>query len=308
MARAVYRRPRDRPSRSPSTNDLPDSSAPDSTRPRLEPADLDPGAELHRLMVTWRARLRTDRRRQDRARRLRHLSQEDMAALVGVSPGWYGSLERGERGPAYSEAFLDRVAECLKLSTGERRVLYQLAVGREPAARPYAPPKISEAVRALLHAQPWPAYICDATWDVLAYNDVTAAWFPHVLTERNWMRWALLDPRSREQLVNWHSIHAPLMLAQLRAQHALLPHCQGVTDLLAEILERSTVARHIWDTEPRVWLHDDGDQREIRLPGAPEPTAVEIVAWTPMRNPDLRATMIVPRGGHIPRQPTASPG
>ena len=117
------------------------------------------------------------------------------------------------------------------------------------------------------------------------------------------MRWVFLDMRSREQLVDWHTVHAPLMLAQLRARHALRPDHDGITELITQILDCNAFARHVWQAEPRVWLHEDGDQREIQLPDAPAPTTVEVLSWTPMRNPDLRATMIVPTGGHIPQQP-----
>lgn len=287
----IYRRSRGAP-RPSSKIDGPNALVVAPTSEGLA-ANLDRGAELNRLMVAWRKRVRHDRRRRGRGH-LAHPSQEWVAARVGVSAGYYGALERGERG-GYSPEVLDAVADCLCLSTGERRVLYHLAIDREPAPRPYAEPKISDAVLDMLHDQIWPAYICDAAWNTLAYNGTAAEWFPHLYTEPNWMRWVFLDPTSPEQLIGWETVHAPLMLAQLRAQFAVMPGNQAVADVLTEILENSPVARRIWKNDPRVWLHEDGDVREILPPGADAPIAVEVLSWTPNRNPDLRATMLRPR-------------
>ncbi len=253
-------------------------------------------------MVAWRRRIRFDRRRHGRGH-LAHPSQEWVAARVGVSAGYYGALERGERG-RYSPDILDAVADCLGLSTGERRVLYHLAIDQEPAPRPYAEPKISHAVLEMLHEQMWPTYLCDAAWNTLAYNEIALLWFPHLRTEPNWMRWVFLDPTSNQQLINWETVHTPVMLAQLRAQYAVMPGNQAIADLLAEILNNSSAARRIWKNDPRVWLHEDGDVREILRPGSDAPIAIEVLSWTPNRNPDLRATQLRPRG----RKGSARPG
>ena len=52
-----------------------------------------------------------------------------------------------------------------------------------------------------------------------------------------------------------------------------------------EILQTSELARDLWENQPQVWMHEDGDRRSLRLPGADDPTNVEILSWTPLRNP-----------------------
>jgi DNA-binding XRE family transcriptional regulator len=104
----------------------------------VEASDLDRQSQLQRLMVRWRQRLRP----QDvpklvhggRARRRNYVSQEDMAALTGVTTAWYGALERGQL-RNYSDEFLDRVAESLRLNSGSGASFTGLSSSRSPRRR-----------------------------------------------------------------------------------------------------------------------------------------------------------------------------
>lgn len=265
--------------------------------------ELDRAAQLRYWMVRWRRRLKADQIpglvSGGRIRRFGHVSQEDMAYLTGVTPSWYGALERGDLDRGYSDAFLDKVAAALRLNTGERRALYLLVTGREPTPRPYAPPLISPAVQASLEALPWPAFIVDAAWEILAFNPACLDWFRTLEWESNWMRLVLCYPESRMQWCDWTSIDAPLMLAQLRAQLAKMPDHEPLKELVAFLLGTEGLAQ-IWEDEARVYFHDDGDRRSLLVPGATEPTEVEVLSWMPFRNPDLRGTAFIPVGGFIP--------
>jgi transcriptional regulator with XRE-family HTH domain len=59
-------------------------------------------------------------------RRGRPVSQEELAEIVGVSRGWYASLERGTMRP--SIALLKRLAAALHATPNERIRLLQLAI------------------------------------------------------------------------------------------------------------------------------------------------------------------------------------
>ena len=65
-------------------------------------------------------------------RRTPGLRREEVAALAGVGLTWYTWLEQG-REIGVSSAFLDKLAEVLKLDAGERRHLFLLAHARPPA-------------------------------------------------------------------------------------------------------------------------------------------------------------------------------
>jgi hypothetical protein len=219
-----------------------------------------------------------------------------MAWATGVSTSWYGALERGRLGQLFSDAFLDKVATTLKLSTSERRALFLLVTGREPKPRPFAPTNISAAVRMVLDALPWPAFICDEVWDLVVANEATLAWLPGLREVPNLMRLIVCQPQWRQQFVDWENVHVPRMLASLRAQLAKMPNDQAVQRLKAEVLAVD-VASQLWEDHDRalLWMHeDDGDWRTFRLPGIDNGVVVEIVSLTLQRNPNLRLTLLVP--------------
>lgn len=258
---------------------------------------LGVSAELRRLVRSWRLRLDplsipglgVD------ALHRQNVSQEQMAQLVGSSTLWYGRLERGELAARYSEDFLEKVAYSLQLNDDERTVLFLLAAGRSPAPRiRTSSTAVNDVLRRVIDRQPWPAYISDRGWDVVVHNDAMREWFPHFAFERNIMRWVYYYPQSKLQLIDWETSWAPLMLAQLRAAHARWPDNERIAELIRESLQVNDYARQLWDTDPMVYVHPDGDRRKLNLPWEQGVREVEIVAWTPMRADDLRVVMLVP--------------
>jgi len=252
-------------------------------------------SELHSLMVLWRKRLRRSEVPGLRPRR-GVVTQEEMAWATGVSTSWYSALERGHLSQIFSDAFLDRVATTFRLSVSERRALFLLVTDREPKPRPYTPTDVTAAVRAVLDALPWPAFICDQAWNLVVANEATLAWLPGLREVRNLMRLVVCQPQWRHQLVDWEAVHVPRMLALLRAQLAKLPDDQAVQRLKADVLAVD-VAAQVWEDPDRalVWMHeDDGDRRTFRLPGISNRVVVEIVSLTLQRNPNLRLTLLVP--------------
>lgn len=259
---------------------------------------LKPSAELHNLMVVWRERLDPALIPGLNARgRKPHkkVSQETAARLIGVTPAWYGRLERGDVGPDYSDDYLDRVAYALRLSDAERQVLYHLAVGRpaQPRVRT-TPPSITPIVEQIIEAQPWPAWISDKSWDVLYHNRVTEQWLPHFRYESNIMRWLWAYPDAQLQLVDYQTVWAPLMLAQMRFANSRWPGTARLEQLITEAMQTSKLFRHLWHTDPMVYHHPDGDRRWMHVPGRRDPIEIEIRAWMPLGDEELRVVFLVP--------------
>jgi transcriptional regulator with XRE-family HTH domain len=227
-------------------------------------------------------------------RRKTQVSQEDMARLIGVSNVWYGKLERGEQ-HHYSDDFLDRAAIALRLNDDERMTLYLYSVGREPVPRERpAEVVLSETVERIVNEQSWPTYISDNAWDVVIYNEHVKKWFPWIDYETNVMRWVFTYPEARSQLYNWETDWAPLMLAQMRVANAREPHNMRLANLIREILRVNPDARRLWEGEPTVYVHPDGDRRKFYLPYHQEVITVEIVAMAPLRAANYRLMMLVP--------------
>ncbi|GAA4958667.1 helix-turn-helix domain-containing protein [Actinoplanes utahensis] len=261
---------------------------------------LTPGEELGRLVRCWRERLDPDDlpghlAPTARSRRRKRVSQEQAAALIGYSVGWISSLERGDR-QNYSIDFLDRVAETLRLSSDEKTLLFLLAAGHEPPMAGRHPVMTATAdVRRLLDAQPWPAYIVDDAWDLVAVNDHMREWFPWVAgPETNVMRWIFTAPEARRQLHRWETDWGPQMLAQLRFAHARTPGNERLTEVLAEILHGNADARRFWD-HPTAHVRPDNARRSLCLPcHRRRIQPVQLVTLEPQRAPGNHLTILLP--------------
>jgi transcriptional regulator with XRE-family HTH domain len=272
----------------------------------------DPAAELSRLVRAWRRRLDPNSIaglvRGPRTQN--YVTQADMAQLTMTSTVWYGKFERGLQAK-YSDDFLERVASALRLSRDERRTLYLLAVGHEPApsGESVSQFKPSDSLVKLVHAQGWPCYISDQAWDVVAYNEHMLNWFPWVGAgyENNIMRWVFLHPEAMVQLYNWETDWAPLMLAQMFHANAQRRDNMRLGSLIQEILARNDFARNLWENQPKVYVHPDGDRRKLHLPYLQGVVDIEIVALEPMRAAGVRVMNLVPLGEVTIRpQPTSS--
>ena len=265
------------------------------------PTVTDPSAELSRMVRSWRERLEpaqipgqiSQRGNYPRRRRKTRLSQDDVARLIGVSSLWYGHLERGDRTQNYSDDFLDRTAYALRLNPAERTVLYLYAVGREPATDEQATVQLTDQLRRVVSAQPYPAYISNESWDVVVYNSHMRTWFPWVGYEKNVMRWVFTYGDARQQLHRWGQDWAPLMLAQMRMAHARNPENKRLASLIEEILASNEDARRLWETEPMAYVHPDGDRRQLHLPHHRGIKSIELVAMAPLRAPNVRFMMLL---------------
>ncbi|MDX2624033.1 helix-turn-helix domain-containing protein [Streptomyces sp. NPDC019922] len=261
------------------------------------------GESLPELLRAWRRRANPRRipGLVSTGRRGDGLTQRDVARLTGVSERWYRELERGNEAQ-YSSDFLDRISSVLGLSPAERRALYLRAVGRPPALA-----VVPEADRAaevdefllqrFLDGQtPNPAFATDLAWNVIGYNGPLVDWFPWVTYRANQMRWALLDPEAREQLVNWEEDWARPFLGQIRYERAHHPENGALRQLERDILVESPAAREMWERREMA-EHSHGDFRRLRLPyHQGREVAIRIVALRPMRSDHLRVVVLMEVG------------
>jgi len=111
--------------------------------------------ELRSLLLAARSRLRPadhgvpmfGRRRRPGLRR------EEVAELVGVSTRWYASFEAGDRGRRFSAAFVQRVAEVLRLSESERVLLFELALPEVAAVARHVQAAAGRAISSAIYRQ-----------------------------------------------------------------------------------------------------------------------------------------------------------
>ncbi|GGY10026.1 helix-turn-helix transcriptional regulator [Streptomyces hiroshimensis] len=272
----------------------------------MDGADHVDGESISRLLRAWRARV--DARTVPELRGVfprpgRRLSQAHVARLTGVSEGWYRALEAGRR-QDFSENFLLRVARALRLSEAETLTLFLAVCGRRPpggiSGEPGDAGDLPHGVRVLLEQQvSYPAYLSDVAWNIVAANSLMAEWFPWVRRPgANLMRWALLDPEAREQMLDWEDACARTYLAMLRVAANSNPADAGLRTLVRDILDADADCRRIWAEEHDVVEHRDGDVFRLRLPfhGGHE-VRVTTHVLLPIQRPDLRFVFITPVDG-----------
>ncbi|GGR34265.1 helix-turn-helix transcriptional regulator [Streptomyces netropsis] len=261
------------------------------------------GESISRLLRAWRSRV--DARTVPELRGLyprpgRRLSQAHVARMTGVSEGWYRALEAGRR-QDFSESFLLRVAQALRLSEAETLTLFLAVCGRRPPGLLAPDPTdLPRGVQALLEQQvSYPAYLSDVAWNVVAVNPLMGEWFPWVLRPgANLMRWTLLDPEAREQMLDWEDSCARIYLAMLRVAANSDPANAELRTLVRDILEADADCRRIWSEESDVVEHRDGHVFRLRLPyhGNAE-IRVTTHVLLPIQRPDLRFVFITPMDG-----------
>ncbi|MEU5424101.1 helix-turn-helix transcriptional regulator [Streptomyces olivoreticuli] len=268
----------------------------------MEGVDRVDGESISRLLRAWRARVDARTVRELRGTVPppgRRLSQAHVARLTGVSEGWYRALEAGRR-QDFSESFLLRVAQALRLSDAETLTLFLAVCGRRPPELSRDQRELPNGVKALLEQQvSYPAYLSDDAWNIVATNSLMGDWFPWVLRPgANLMRWALLDPEAREQMLDWEDSCARIYLAMLRVAANSDPSNEQLRGLVKDILAADADCRRIWAEEHDVVEHRDGHVFRLRLPYH-EHAEVRVTTHVllPIQRPDLRFVFITPLEG-----------
>ncbi|MGI8448979.1 MAG: helix-turn-helix domain-containing protein [Streptosporangiaceae bacterium] len=109
-------------------------------------------------------------------RRTRGLRREEVAALAAMSADYYTRLEQ-QRGPQPSEQMLASLARALRLTSGERDYLFQMA-GHNPPASVSAATHVAPALlRVLDRLADTPALILSSLGETLVHNRMASALF-----------------------------------------------------------------------------------------------------------------------------------
>jgi len=186
-------------------------------------------------------------------RRTPGLRREEVAQLAGVGVAWYTWLEQG-RDITVSAAVLDSVARALRLDPDERAYLFTLARDETPATPPPPTEAVSPSLRRILDAlDPYPAYVLDARWTVVAWNRAACRVFADFAAlsrrERTILWFVFTYPGQRDLLVDWEG-EAQRTLALFRASTGRYVGEPWYKELIAD-LTRASPAFAAW------WARDD---------------------------------------------------
>jgi transcriptional regulator with XRE-family HTH domain len=188
-------------------------------------------AELAAFLRTRRERIRPETIRPEDGviahttrRRTPGLRREEVAQLAGVGVTWYTWLEQGRPINASTQV-LDAIARTLRLDPTERAHLFRLA--EVPGADMTTPAcdncPIPDEVQQVLDAiSPYPASAVTEMFDLLAWNDPYATFFPNLTAaspaERNTLYATLVRPACCHPVENRHD-QIRAMVATLRAAY-----------------------------------------------------------------------------------------
>ena len=170
------------------------------------------------------------------------MSQLELAARAGVSARHLSFVETGRAQPSLD--MVSRLAETLTIPLRERNVLY-LAAGYAPVHREtgLASPGMGHVRRAidliLRQQEPYPAFVVNRHWDLLASNQATSRVFgflrggPRRYT--NIMRTVFAPDGIRPLIANWEEVAGGLM-TYLHNDVATAPSDAVARDLLRDVL------------------------------------------------------------------------
>jgi transcriptional regulator with XRE-family HTH domain len=193
-------------------------------------------------------------------RRVAGLRREEVASLAGIGVSWHTSLENGEAA-GVSEATLTTVAGALRLTDSEREYLLALAGQPQVTARPSVPQPL---IVATLMAITFPAYIINAAWDVIEYNEA----FRRV--------WAIRDG---ERCFN--AVERLFLDAEARKMHGqyLLDNIRPVLAMLQSSIGRQPDAATLFALRDRLIADTDlrtiWNEYEITSPLLPNACTIE---------------------------------
>ncbi|TDE54084.1 XRE family transcriptional regulator [Nonomuraea mesophila] len=182
-------------------------------------------------------------------RRTPGLRREEVAVLAHISTEYYARLEQG-RAPRPSSEVLAGIARTLRLTDAESDHLHILA-GTAPSRTRLHRRDVRPSILALLERLPQTAaFVTSAAFEVLAWNDLTAALMEDfgklAPEERNLARRAFLGPETLYGVSDATEFRHSVVM-ELRATLARYPSDPMVTGLVGELRDGSPEFARLWE-------------------------------------------------------------
>ncbi|MFI5689339.1 helix-turn-helix transcriptional regulator [Streptomyces sp. NPDC051636] len=186
-------------------------------------------------------------------RRVPGLRREEVAQLAGLSADYYTELERG-RGAQPSVQVVAALARALRLNGDERDHLFHLADRPVPSSTQGSTAHVQPALLGLLdRLTTTPAQVITDLHETVVQNELAAALIGRASVVRGpaasfVYRW-FTDPDSRSLYPKEdHPHHSRVFVADLHAVAARRARDTDVTQMVAELRQRSQEFAALWDT------------------------------------------------------------
>jgi transcriptional regulator with XRE-family HTH domain len=184
-------------------------------------------------------------------RRALGLRREEVAALAVMSTDYYTRLEQ-QRGPQPSEQMLASLARALRMTTGERDYLFQIAGHNAPASASMAAHVAPALLRVLDRLSDTPALIVSNLGETLVQNQMAEALFGDKsgytgLGRSEIYRW-FTDPAER---LRYHEDdrdrQSRAQVANLRAAYGAMGPKSRAGELVRALQKVSTEFAGLWE-------------------------------------------------------------
>ena len=228
-------------------------------------------------------------------RRTPGLRREEVAQDAGVGVSWYTWLEQG-RDIRVSAEVLRRIVRALRLDREESGHVFRLA----GFGVPEEPPPLASAVRPtlqrVLDAMEYiPAYVHNARWDRIAWNDAALALMGDFAQDppeqRNTVWRTFAHPAVRAYSEDWEQV-ARIVIAEFNASVSQQFDDPWLMEFVDSIADRSPEFRQWWATR-EIIARQEGETRilhkaagrlhlERSVFGVPYDPGLSLVIFTPL--------------------------
>nr|BFF05008.1 helix-turn-helix transcriptional regulator [Streptoalloteichus tenebrarius] len=231
-------------------------------------------------------------------RRTPGLRREEVAALAGVSLGWYTWLEQG-RDITVTASVLDAIGSALRLSAAEHAHLYRLAGHVPPERTPSHQDSVPDSLASVLRGwDPHPAYVLDRHWRFVAGNTALSTVFGSITPGLSCLEVFDDDSPLRQVLPAWERM-APDLVSEFRVDVARYPDDPEFRHILRRLRANSALFERLWGKqEVRVSARST---KEIDNGVVGQLTFDSVTVRTD-EHPQMRVVLLSPRHG----TPTAS--
>jgi transcriptional regulator with XRE-family HTH domain len=195
-------------------------------------------------------------------------SRERLAEAAEVSVDLYARLERGRSIPV-STAALSRIAVALHLDPDETRYIRNLARPQIHGAAAHEPDRPCDVAQLLDGFRAGPAYVVNARWDLLGWNDLFEAMNPEFAAAAragspNLLRAIFVEPSERLRQRDWGRT-ARRATAMFRMDASSAADDAGFAALTLELTAISRDFAAYW-SEREVRSSSAATENEVRHP------------------------------------------
>lgn len=232
-------------------------------------------------------------------RRTPGLRREEVASQAGVGISWYTWLEQG-RDINVSPEVMRRIARALGLGRDETRHIFRLAgLGVQEEAPPI-PTSLKPSIQRLLDAMEYiPAYVHNARWDRIGWNDAALALMGDFsndpVEERNTVWRTFLSPEVRSYTADWQHI-ARIVIAEFNASISQQFDDPWLGDFIERLSARAPEFRELWQQREVIPRQEERTLIQHKLAGPlhlersilqiPYEPSLSVVVFTPVEVAD----------------------